>query len=96
MTDSENFIKEMKENEYNALINSVEKVIVIAAHTLADPDVWHISLSGKIMEIRTSKLDSPTAFRQQYLKVFRKPAPSVLREKWFDFVYLFSSYTILV
>ena len=88
MAATEDYIKELKEKEYEALVNSVEKVIVIAAHTLADPDVWHISISKKTLEIRTSKLDSPTSFRQQYLKVFRKPAPGVLREKWYDFVTL--------
>lgn len=81
-------IQEQQQKDFDALIKSLGAVVVIPASTLADPDVWRINLQGKTMEIRTSKLDSPAAFRQQYIKVFRKPAPAILSKNWFDFLAL--------
>lgn len=72
--------------ELNTLIDSVAGVTVIPGLIYSDPDIWRISVGGKTIEIKTSKLDNAAAFRQQYIKVFRRAAPGVIGKKWFGFL----------
>lgn len=71
-------------NEIADLCDRTMKVEIIETPTNNEPDVWQIHIHNekkevKILELTTKQLAAPTAFKQQYLKAFRRCAPTKLK-----------------
>ncbi|MDN5310189.1 MAG: putative primase/helicase [Methanolobus sp.] len=67
------------------LFESVEKVTIVKGHIPTDPTNWEIRIDGHVLSVDAEKMDRPTLFRKQYLKVFNK-SPPAFKEDWPKFV----------
>jgi len=78
------------------LFESVESVTIVRGHIPSDPVMWHIKIAGKTLEINSDKMDTSTAFKKQYLKVFYRPPPAIKSSEWLSFVEAISEFQEVV
>lgn len=68
------------------MLDSIEKVVIREGKVSTDPVIWEIHISGKILKIDSERIEDHKAFRKQYVKVFRSPAPSIKNDLWLKIV----------
>lgn len=66
------------------LYDLIDKVVIVKGRVSTDPTLWEFYINGKILRVETDKLESPKSFRQQYLKIFDRPAPKINNKKWVE------------
>lgn len=66
------------------LYDLIDKVVIVKGRVSTDITVWEFYIKGKILRVETDKLESPRSFRQQYLKIFDRPAPKINDKKWVE------------
>ena len=73
---------------YLAMCENISHVEVVTGPTPRDPDIWRFHLFNKTIEMDTDSFLTWKRFSQQYLKIFRKRAPSILAKKsvWNSFL----------
>jgi hypothetical protein len=64
------------------LYNLIDKVIIVRGMIQSDPTIWEFHIQNKILKVDTESLESMRTFRQQFLKVFDRPAPRVKLSRW--------------
>lgn len=62
----------------------IDKVIIVKGRLSTDPTVWEFHIGEKVLKIETDSLESPRAFKKQYLKIFDRPAPSLKINEWIN------------
>lgn len=64
------------------LYNIIDKVVIVRGVIPSDPTVWEFYIQDKILKVDTESLEGMRTFRQQFLKVFDRPAPRIRLSRW--------------
>jgi len=64
------------------LYDMIDKVMIVKGTIPSDPTIWEFHINDKILKVDTESLESMRTFRQQFLKVFDRPAPKVKLTRW--------------
>ncbi len=75
-------------NQISALLNCVTKATIYEGRIKDDPKFWEIHFEGldTPIKIESELMDSPKAFRKQFLKLTDTPAPPLSASDWYTFV----------
>lgn len=66
------------------LYELIDKVVIVKGRVSTDITVWEFYINDKILRVETDRLENPKSFRQQYLKVFDRPAPKIKSDGWIE------------
>jgi hypothetical protein len=73
--------QEMSDNAV-LLYNNIWKVRVVDGIISTDVAYWDIYIGDKVIRVPTDKLEKMKTFREQYIKVFKVPAPLIDGYSW--------------
>jgi len=64
------------------LYDMIDKVVIVKGAIPSDPTIWEFHILGQVLKVDTENLESMKPFRQQFLKVFDRPAPKIKISRW--------------
>ena len=66
------------------LFRQIDKVVIVEGRLSTDPTIWEFHIAGKVLKIEACDLEDVKNFRNQYIKVFDRPAPLIKKASWIN------------